>query len=211
MAAQCDYTGERACRTITEIVNVMKSRPYRVIGCTQRQIADEVGISVGTVSRYLVYMMSERKAHIHAGAKWKNGAVSGATYKHGPDPRLPAPPPKRPRRMYMDIPLAFFRSTYKMNKDKTGWFKGTAHKPGHAGPYECRIAWPYGKTEDEPPSHFRWFDKALGWSHPLEYDPDVDDTILRPTQDQFIGGNHEEQLFLERFDWRGFVQDQDEL
>jgi hypothetical protein len=93
----------------------------------------------------------------------------------------------------------------------TAWLPGTGDLPAHAGPYQCRIAWPYGKTENEPPSHFRWYDKTAGWSHPLEYDPDLDDEIKRPPADQFFGGSSEEVLFRERFDWRGYTTDQDEL
>lgn len=93
----------------------------------------------------------------------------------------------------------------------TQWFPGKQYRPERAGPYQCRIPFPFGKTEDDPADHFRWFDKALGWSHPLDYDPELDDEIKKPPREEFFGGQHEEPLFLERFDWRGYAADQEEL
>jgi hypothetical protein len=101
-------TDRGAGKVTQDIIDLMKSRRFRVVGCTQKEIADELGCSVGTVSRYLKVMLADRRVHYHGSAKWKNGVVSGATYKHGPDPNAPPPPPVRPRREYKDIPLAFF-------------------------------------------------------------------------------------------------------
>lgn len=98
-------------------------------------------------------------------------------------------------------------------KDLSPWFQAVDFRPAMVGPFQCRITEDYrGDKTEQQSYHMRWWD-GENWSHPLDYDPDLDDEIKAPPKEQMIHAADEKDLmiYLERFDWRGFNSDQDPL
>lgn len=211
MAAQYDYDSEHSRRAMAKIIRTLDRRGNK--GATQSQIAVGSGMTTPTVSRYLKHLIEQQDAH-EAGKTESPRGGKAVIYKPGPNPN---PPPPRNRKFDpWHLPLAFF-GVPKMKFSQqhlSPYFAGQDYHPRMVGPYQCRVAVDFrdGKTEAQG-IHFRWWD-GENWSHPLDFDPELDDEIKAPPADQIIRYGTTEELiaeFLVRFDWRGYNCDQEEL
>lgn len=208
MALQYDYESDHSKRALSTIRKALSKRQKS--GATQNQIATDAGMTTPTVSRYLSHLMALMQAHV-AGKTESPAGGKAVLYKSGPDPDY-IPPHKR-KKMYKDLPLAFFRSIIKMSIDntKSPFFKANEYRPMSVGPYQCRLI----EAEDgKDHLHIRWWDGER-WSFPMPFDIDLDDCIGgAPAEDQFIQVATEEELLVEhlsRFEWRGYNHDQEPL
>jgi hypothetical protein len=212
MALQYDYDSEHSQRAMGKIKTILNRR--RVNGATQSQIATGSGMTTPTVSRYMKFLVENNEAY-EAGKTESPRGGKAVIYLPGPNPNPPAP--RNRKKVYTDLPLAFFKVRTKMKfntQDLSPWFMATDYRPHTVGPFECRLREEFreGKTEEQT-KHFRWWD-GKAWSFPLPFDPAMDDEILAPTADLMIQVATEKELIedhLARFDWRGFNSDQEEL
>lgn len=94
-----------------------------------------------------------------------------------------------------------------LNIPLTAYHAAITLQPPRSGPYQCDMV---NKPADSTKSleHFRWFD-GTHWSWPLDFDPDLDDEIVKPPQEKFI--HDDEDAVLSMFAWRGYAEDPDPL
>lgn len=103
--ADYDYGSENSLMIMKMISAFLLGRPLH--GATQGEIAEMLGMSGPSASRYINHMVKEHKAHIAIPIKATVRGHLPAIYKHGP-----VVIPYIPRgTMYRDLPLAFFKKT----------------------------------------------------------------------------------------------------
>lgn len=86
----------------------------------------------------------------------------------------------------------------------TPYFGALQNPPARVGPYECQMVAPYGDVDKPDATHMRWFN-GTHWSLPIDHDPDLDDEIKLPPDEDFIRDDTDD--LLARFMWRGLADD----
>lgn len=83
----------------------------------------------------------------------------------------------------------------KTNIAETQLFPHT-ELPVREGPYKCH------DKVDADNHYYRWFD-GVTWSGKLDFDPDLDDEVVKPGKERFYYG----QAIMPTFVWCGLVDD----
>lgn len=98
-------------------------------------------------------------------------------------------------------------SDNKLEANMSPYFPASVYRPMMVGPFRCKMV---GAFDDGSGStHMRWWDGQY-WSFPLQPEHEtLDDEFIKPIATYFV--REEIEVYLGRFAWCGFNEDQEPL
>jgi hypothetical protein len=98
-------------------------------------------------------------------------------------------------------------TTAASDENMSPWFPAMTYRPMVAGPWQCKMLGAFDDGTET--THMRWWN-GEHWSFPLQPEhEDLDGGFAKPADSYFV--RDEVEIYLPRFAWRGFNEDQEPL